>query len=221
MSQDRPALVGCSTGNATQGPQASSGIGRAPVRVTAGQGWSPTACRPEFLRERPNHTVRGGVSDMMAAMEDFDALFRAEYLRLVRALSMSFSSTVAEEAVADAFAAAHRRWSRVSHLDDPAGWVRRVAINRAIGSTRSVLRRRRREELACTVNPTVALSDELMDLAAAIAALPQRQRLVFSLRYLADMGVADIAAALSISPGTVKSTLHDVRAKLTKETKHD
>ena len=127
MSQDRPALVGCSTGNATQGPQASSGIGRAPVRVTAGQGWSPTACRPEFLRERPNHTVRGGVSDMMAAMEDFDALFRAEYLRLVRALSMSFSSTVAEEAVADAFAAAHRRWSRVSHLDDPAGWVRRVA----------------------------------------------------------------------------------------------
>ncbi len=65
------------------------------------------------------------------------------------------------------------------------------------------------------------LSDELVDLAAAIAALPQRQRLIFSLRYLADMCIADIAEALSISTGTVKSTLHDVRAKLTKGASND
>lgn len=165
----------------------------------------------------PNLNGSRGVSAMMGAVDEFDKLFRDEYLRLVRALSISFSHTIAEEAVADAFAAAHRRWARVSQLDDPAGWIRRVAINRAVSATRSVLRRRSREQRACSVQPRATLSDELVDLAAAIAALPRRQRLIFSLRYLADVSVADIAVTLSISPGTVKSTLHDVRAKLSKE----
>lgn len=156
----------------------------------------------------------------MNVVDDFDEVFRDEYLRLVKALALSFSPTIAEEAVADAFVVAHRRWKRVSGLNDPVGWVRRVAINKAIGAQRSVFRRRRREELTCSVTPAPHLTDELVDLRAAITALAPRQRMVFSLHYLADMSVDEVAFALEISPGTVKSTLFDVRRRLRQEDGH-
>ncbi len=47
-----------------------------------------------------------------------------------------------------------------------------------------------------------------------MAALPDRQRQVIALRYVDDLTVADIATALDIAAGTVKSTLHDARRAL-------
>ena len=52
---------------------------------------------------------------------------------------------------------------------------------------------------------------ELVD---ALGALPERQRLVVCLHYLADLSVDDVAAALEVAPGTVKSQLHDARSNL-------
>lgn len=153
-------------------------------------------------------------------MAEFDDVFRAEYLRLVRALSLSFSPPAAEEAVADAFVVAHRRWDRVSRLDDPVGWVRRVAVNHAISAQRSLFRRQRRELQATSVAYTSDVTEELLDLRAAVAALPPRQRLVVSLHYLAALSVEEVAAVLEISPGTVKSTLFEARARLRKEQEH-
>ena len=46
-------------------------------------------------------------------------------------LAITISHATAAE-LADAFERAYVRWRRVGRLDDPAGWVRRVAINRAI-----------------------------------------------------------------------------------------
>jgi DNA-directed RNA polymerase specialized sigma24 family protein len=51
-------------------------------------------------------------------------------------------------------------------------------------------------------------------LRAAIAALPERQRLVLFLRYFADLDYATIAEALEISPGTVAATLNAARGSL-------
>ena len=48
----------------------------------------------------------------------------------------------------------------------------------------------------------------------AVGALPVRQREVIALHYVEDLTIADVAAALEISPGTVKSTLHDARRSL-------
>ena len=44
--------------------------------------------------------------------------------------------------------------------------------------------------------------------------MPERMRTVVCLHYLSDLRVDDIAAALEIAPGTVKSTLHDGRQRL-------
>ncbi len=53
-----------------------------------------------------------------------------------------------------------------------------------------------------------------IDVERAVARLPRRQRQVVVLHYLADLPVADVATALGIAQGSVKSHLHDARAAL-------
>ena len=45
-------------------------------------------------------------------------------------------------------------------------------------------------------------------LVAALRALPQRQREAVALRYLGDLTLEEVAAALGMATGTVKSHLH-------------
>jgi RNA polymerase sigma-70 factor (ECF subfamily) len=49
---------------------------------------------------------------------------------------------------------------------------------------------------------------------AAVAALPERQRLVLFLRYYADLDYGSIAQALEVSPGTIGPTLTAARSAL-------
>jgi RNA polymerase sigma factor (sigma-70 family) len=50
--------------------------------------------------------------------------------------------------------------------------------------------------------------------AETIAGLPPRQRAVVVLRHLVGLRLGEIAEALDISVGTVKSTLHSAHARL-------
>jgi RNA polymerase sigma factor (sigma-70 family) len=154
-----------------------------------------------------------GVSGVMVLVGAFEELFRAEYPRLVRSLAVAHDAALAEDAVQEAFIAAQRRWPDVAGLDDPAGWVRRVAVNRLANSRRN---RRRRTEILATVRPpdpaTLEAAD--LDLLRAIEALPSRQRLTLCLHHLAGYTVAEVAEMLAVAPGTVKSNLHDARSAL-------
>jgi RNA polymerase sigma-70 factor (ECF subfamily) len=142
-----------------------------------------------------------------------DDLFRAEFPRLVRALAVVDGPEAAADAVQEAFIQADRRWRRVQTMDDPAGWVRRVALNRLLNGRRT---NRRRAELLASVRPVV--DDELdpldLDLLSAVGALPRQQRLAVCLHYLGGYPVADVAADLGIAAGTVKSHLFDARRTL-------
>jgi RNA polymerase sigma factor (sigma-70 family) len=156
------------------------------------------------------------------SFETVEALFAAEHDRLVVALAVAFDPTSAEDAVQEAFVAADRRWRTVRTLEDPAGWVRRVAINRLLNGRRD--RRRRAEILELVRAPSADdLTDDLLDLRSVLMQLPDRMRTVTCLYYLADLSVDEVAAALDISAGTVKSTLHDARARMRsslKDTRH-
>jgi RNA polymerase sigma-70 factor (ECF subfamily) len=150
---------------------------------------------------------------------DVEDVFRAHYGRLVRALTVvSGDREVAADAVQEAFVKAHVRWRKVSRMDDPVGWIRRVAIN----SMRDQHRRRGRKQRA--LDRLAGRAAEVVDappepgghgeLRAGIAALPRQRRLAIALFYLDGLSVAEIAGALGISDGAVKFHLHAGRQQL-------
>jgi RNA polymerase sigma-70 factor, ECF subfamily len=153
---------------------------------------------------------------------EIELLFRAHFVPLSRGLAFSAGSLdAASDAVQDAFLQLHRHWRKVSSYEDPIGWVRRVAVHRLANQRRSLGRRDLAlERLAAEVHgaePGAALEtdhDSRLDVLAAVSALPSGQRLVVGLFYLSQLPVAEIADALEISEGTVKSQLHDARRAL-------
>jgi RNA polymerase sigma-70 factor (ECF subfamily) len=56
--------------------------------------------------------------------------------------------------------------------------------------------------------------DARMDVDHALTTLSARQRLAVDCYYFADLSIADTAAVMGCSEGTVKSTLSDARARL-------
>lgn len=124
----------------------------------------------------------------------------------------------AEEVVQEAFARTYAGWSRVRNPDDPLPYVRRAVVNLARGGLR-----RRRVARAAPVDRVVdAPSAEhtagewarYREVAAAVRALPKRQRECIVLQYYLDCSVAETAATLRISDGAVKQHLHRARAAL-------
>jgi RNA polymerase sigma-70 factor (ECF subfamily) len=149
----------------------------------------------------------------MQVASDLTEVFRLEFGRLVGALAVAFGAEAAADAVQEAFIAANRRWARVGRYEDPAAWVRHVALNRLRNERRNT---RRRVEILNAVQPveSTSLTEELIDLRSALAVLPRQQRASVCLHYLGGYTIDEVAAAMSIAPGTVKSHLSDARARL-------
>jgi RNA polymerase sigma factor (sigma-70 family) len=108
---------------------------------------------------------------------------------------------LAEDLVAEGFARALARWSKLDEHPDPTAWVVRTALNLNV----SRWRRRRREvampDLIDTAGQLDAIDDQ--DLATALAGLPLRQRQVIALRVYLDLDLATCAHVLGISAGAV------------------
>ena len=147
---------------------------------------------------------------------------------VVRALAFTVGSlSLAEDAADEAMARAFQKWSEVSRFENPAGWVYRVGLNWSRSWKRSAQRRKRREEKVAhsdlrttSAGTQVPLSDSQV-LIDALAQLSVEQRAVVVLRHYCDWSVAEVAAALGISEGTVKSRsnrgLEKLRAILDEE----
>ena len=105
------------------------------------------------------------------------------------------------------------RWRSVQAY--PEAYVRRALVNLARDRWRHRARRVAEAELTESVRGTTGQdpADTVVDRAAlrqALAALPGRQREVMVLRFFADLSVAETAATLRMSEGTVKT--HTSRA---------
>lgn len=155
-------------------------------------------------------------------MVDFAEFVESESRGLVAAVyAIVGDRHRAEEIVQDAFERCFRRWRRVSRLDRPGAWARRVAINAAISSARRSSSEHRAvlrlgaladRDGAAAGDPLVSLDDE--GVWAAVRALPSDQAAAIALRYGADVGVDEIAATLQLTVPAVKSLLHRGRAAL-------
>ena len=142
---------------------------------------------------------------------DLVALCRDEHPRLVRALRLQTGDAArAEELAQEALVRLWQRWRRVRRLEHPAAWLHRVAINLAIddhrrrGAERRALERSAPPPTSGTA-ATTSLGD---DVRLALLRLPERQRAAVVLRYLLDLSVADVAAALDLSEGATRALTH-------------
>ena len=141
--------------------------------------------------------------------ENTNALVRTAYL-------MVWDLHEAEDLVQETLFQVARRWPKVSRMDHPAAYARRILVNLALrGSSK---RSRHRAELgeAPPGAPAVPAGplDNHDELHAALIALPPRTRAVLVLRYFLDLPEAEVATALGCSLGTVKSTASRGLARL-------
>ena len=148
---------------------------------------------------------------------DFDETFREHYSAMVQSLAAACGDReAAADAVQDAYTRAYVRWRRISRYDDPAGWIRHVALNRLRDHFRHEERgaraRRRLEGRAVAPVGPPGLPDD--DLVAALARLPRQQRVAVALFYVEQLSVREVAAAMDLSEGAVKYHLHAGRGAL-------
>jgi RNA polymerase sigma-70 factor, ECF subfamily len=175
-----------------------------------GSGSPPEVARSRLVLERFEAAV-----DRPSA--SFEELYRAEYPAMVAlAYALCGSRGAAEDLAQEAFLAAHRNWDRIGRYDLPAAWVRRVVANLAVSSFRRRMAEAKALTRAALGEPTTVpdLTAGDPDFWAAVRSLPRRQAQVVALFYLEDLPIADIAAILEMSPGTVKRHLFDGRRSL-------
>ncbi len=144
-----------------------------------------------------------------------EIVYRERFQSFVRlATAITGEEQAACDAVHDGFVRAVRHRRQLRDRDSAPGWVCRIVLNEA--------RKRRAAE-----GRHVPMPVELLDqgaasnghrepgaAAAALASLPERQRVALFLRYYADLDYAGIAEALGVARGTVSATLHTARSNL-------
>jgi RNA polymerase sigma-70 factor (sigma-E family) len=160
----------------------------------------------------PRHRQAAAAWDASEAVTE---IYHGHYNSLVRlALLLVRDVYTAEEVVQDAFESMHLAWRRLHDQDKALAYLRQTVVNKS----RSVLRHRKVVDMhqpkpapdePSAEHAAMALIERTAVI-AALGVLPTRQREAVVLRYYADLSEADIAQAMGISKGAVKS--HTARA---------
>jgi RNA polymerase sigma factor (sigma-70 family) len=135
-------------------------------------------------------------------------LFRARYLQMVR-LAGLLGADDPEDIAQEAFA---RLVKSGPLADDPAPYLRAIVCNLTRNRHRHlrVVRERGVRQPADVAHEpsceqAAILREDHAEVIAALAGLPARRREAIVLRYWLDLSEREIAAAMGVSPGTVKS----------------
>jgi RNA polymerase sigma-70 factor (ECF subfamily) len=179
--------------------------------VGCAAGLPPAERRVTALR-RPARPSAGGPAAQPTSFEDFYARTVTGIIRQVYALTGDLAE--AQDIAQETFARAWQRWSSVSTCDSPTAWVRRVATNLAVSRWRRIGAAATATRDLAVIAHVPEVSADNVTLVAGLRALPERQRTVLVLYYLADLPVNQVAAELSCSAASVKSLLARGRAAL-------
>lgn len=144
------------------------------------------------------------------------AMYDTEYRSLVRMSAVLLGDVAsAEEIVQDSFIAVHAAWRGLRDIDKGVHYLRRTVQNRS----RSLLRHRvvvdkhmrASEPDMPSAEQAAILRLQRAAVVAALRTLPTRQREALVLRFYLDLSEEQVAAAMQISQGAVKS--HTARGK--------
>jgi RNA polymerase sigma-70 factor (ECF subfamily) len=139
-----------------------------------------------------------------------------------RMLSAGGMSEEAEDTAQDAFVAAYHARAMYRPGEPYRAWIYRIVVNRCVDKLRSGARKPRRVSIESIGEPGAdagpleqLISNERESrLRHAIDKLPDKYRAVFLLRHLDDLSYEEIAVAVELPLGTVKTHLFRARAQL-------
>jgi len=166
-------------------------------------------------------TVPSATTVPEEATRDFDTLFQNYYTRLARLLYRVTGDTArAEEVAAEAFWRLHRK----PPLDqsNPEGWLYRTGLRLALDHLKKEKRRQRHEALgsffgiAASPDRVVEQSQDRARVRQALAALKPEQASLILMR-AEGFSYSEIAAALSLNPGSVGTLLARAEQAFRKE----
>jgi RNA polymerase sigma-70 factor (ECF subfamily) len=153
----------------------------------------------------------------------FDDAFAAEFAPLHRYLARRLGASAADDLAAETFAVAFRNWDRLDPERPVRPWLYGIAANLVRHHWRKE-RRMLRAYARTGVDPVFAEEDEAVEradaearhreLATALAALRRDEREILLLHAWAELTDSEIADALGVPAGTVKSRLSRTREKL-------
>ena len=162
----------------------------------------------------------------MVDVEQIEQVFREHYGRGVAVLTRVFGDIdLAEDAVADAFVQAVRRWPADGIPPSPAGWIITTARNRAVDHLRREATRPDREQQAAaawtstqdeTARPGDAIPDDRLRLIFTCAhpALAMPARVALTLRLVGGLSTREIARSFLVSESTMAQRLVRAKAKI-------
>ncbi|MFC4786034.1 RNA polymerase sigma factor [Nocardioides sp. MAHUQ-72] len=135
-------------------------------------------------------------------------VFALSYRRLVVQLyGVVGDLAEAEDLVQESFVRASAAGARFRRVDNPEAWLRRTAINLHRNRWRKLRNFGRVRPRLEASPPDPPGLEEHLAVIEALRRLPQSQREVLALHYLADQPVAEVAALLRVPEGTVKTRL--------------
>jgi RNA polymerase sigma-70 factor (ECF subfamily) len=152
--------------------------------------------------------ARAGGRDTPA---DFAAWVEPELSKMSRLAARLAPDADRDDVVQEALV---RAWRKREQYDErrgtPAAWLLAITADQA----KRARRRRRPLALVGEINVPGRSPDDRVDVEAAVARLPKRQKLAVDCFYFVGLSVAETAVLMACSEGTVKSTLSDARKRL-------
>lgn len=160
-----------------------------------------------------------------------DDIFSREWGRVLAALiGVLGDFELAEDAAQEAFVRAYGSLHRFDTEREFRPWFLRILTNVAKNAVRT---ERRYVDVTLRATPpgaienpdTITAAEQRAVLLRALMTLPERDRLILACRWFEEMTEKEIAVALDLKPGTVKSRLsramERLREQLTTEAVHD
>ena len=153
---------------------------------------------------------------------EFEGLFAAEHAHLFRALYLITGNTQeSEELMQDAFLKVWERWDRVRVMENPAGYLCRVAINGARSRSRRIAVAAKRTLSIRTDEDPFTAADLRDELVRALKTLTPRQRMALVMTDMLGFTSEEAADVLGVAAGTVRALAWHGRAALRIEMEGD
>jgi RNA polymerase sigma-70 factor (ECF subfamily) len=179
--------------------------------------------------------IAAGAKEKSLETADFESMMREHQRRIYRFLFATLrDSDAASTLTQECFLRAFKNWNSFRGDSSPATWLTRIAINlardhrrdRKLTFWRELFRPESEQDQATVAD--AAIEPRANPERAAIAKqdaslvwdvvqeLPTQQREIFILRFAEEMSIAEIADAMSLQEGTVKTHLFRALATVRK-----